>query len=107
MIERKLPKEQYEMIPASFIREAIKGYNAMALREEDDEAKKLLFLRAEVLCDLLKSWYIHTVAKEPDVIEAAQRAYMEAVDAVSCKGESFFKEDESDEMDSFIRHFKD
>lgn len=98
------------MIPASFIREAIRGYNAMALREEDSKIKERLFIRAEVLCDLLKSWYIYTVSQEPDVIEAAQRAYMEAVDAVSCKGESisrFFKEDESDEMDSFIRHFKD
>lgn len=85
MIERKLPKEQYEMIPASFVREAIKGYNAMALREEDDEVKKLLFLRAEVLCDLLKSWVIHTVAQEPDVIESAQKAFNDAIDSVSVR----------------------
>ena len=83
MIERKLPKEQYEMIPASFIRESINGYNAMALREEDSKMKEYLFLRAEVLRDLLKSWMIRTVAEEPDVIEAAKKAYSNAVDSFS------------------------
>lgn len=99
MIERKLPKEQYEMIPASFIREAIKGYNAMALREEDSEIKERLFIRAEVLRDFLKSWFIHTVAQEPDVIEAAQKAFEDALDGVRYDGKSIcevFDEQEKD-----------
>lgn len=95
MIKSKLPKEQYEMIPASFIREAINGYNAMALREEDSKMKEYLFLRAEVLRDLLKSWIIRTVAQEPDVIDAAKKAYRDAVDSFAL-----------DDVETLIQTFK-
>lgn len=103
MIKSKLPKEQYEMIPASFVEKAIKGYNSMALREKDNDVKKIMLLRSEALSDLLKSWFIYTVSQEPDVIESAQKAFNDAVDSVRYDGKSICKVfDEEQEKDGLF-----
>lgn len=83
MIEQKLPKEQYENIPLSFIIDLTNNfrYNAEVILEEP--IKERYNIKADALEELIKRWIVRTVAEEPDVIEAAKKAYSKAVDSFS------------------------
>lgn len=81
MIKQKLPKEQYENIPLSFIIDLINNfrYNAEVILEEP--IKERYNIKADALEELIKRWIVRTVAEEPDVEEAAKKAYRDAVDS--------------------------
>ena len=66
-------------------------------RKIDDPCRRKAVKRdnAEVLRDLLKSWIIRTVAQEPDVIDAAKKAYRDAVDSFAL-----------DDVETLIQTFK-
>lgn len=96
MIKSKLPKEQYENIPLSFIIDLINNfrYNAEVILEEP--IKERYNIKADALEELIKRWTVRTIAEEPDVIDAAMKAFRDAVDSFAV-----------DDGEPLVRIFKD
>lgn len=92
MIKQKLPKEQYENIPLPFILDLIRHFRCMAEIILEEPIKERYNIKADALEELIKRWIVCTVAEEPDVEEAAKKAFRDAVDSFAVNdGESLIQ----------------